>query len=120
MGFFAKFIAAFKGERLRHRVLYDEQRVIFTPADGKQQAVRWDELREVGVLTTDGGPAVDDVHWVLVTQSGDGFSIPSESYGFADLLSRLQQLPGFDNKAVAEAMGCSVDAKFVCWRANVR
>ena len=33
-----------------------------------------------------------------------------------ELLSRLQQLPGFDNEAVIKAMGSTNNAKFLCWK----
>jgi len=106
--------------RRRHRVAFDDVGVTFAQANGTRQLVRWSELVEVGVLTTDEGPTVDDVHWVLIDQTGEGFAVPSESEGMKDLLARLQSLPGFDNQAVIEAMGSSQNAKFVCWtRRNV-
>jgi hypothetical protein len=46
---------------------------------------------------------------------GRGVAIPGGLMGDA-LLQRLQALPGFDNKAVIEAMGCTQDAAFLCWR----
>lgn len=115
MGFLARFIAAWKGELQPHRVVFDDSRITFTQANGKQDFLLWQELVEVGILTTSEGPAADDVYWVLMDMQKNGFAIPSESIGVKELLARLQELPGFDNEAVVQAMGCSNDAKFLCW-----
>lgn len=97
------------------RVDFDDTSVVRTLADGRQERVRWDELREVVILTTDEGPLVDDVFWVLKGAAG-GCVVPSESEGMELLLDRLQQLPGFDNTAVIAAMGCTENQAFPCWR----
>ena len=96
-------------------VVFDGERVLFERADGATEAVRWEELREVWVLTTDQGPIADDVIWVLVGTEG-GCAIPSETAGMSELLSRLQRLPAFDNEAVIRSMASTDNAKFVCWR----
>ena len=85
------------------------------PKKSEVRKVLWSELREVGILTTDAGPAVDDVFWMLVDAPERGCLIPSETAGMGELLKRLQALPGFDSAAVIEAMGSSRNAKFVCW-----
>jgi hypothetical protein len=82
---------------------------------GHGNGVAWSALVEVGILTTDEGPAVEDVFWVLVGRDGGHCVVPGGLAG--PLLPRLQALPGFDNLIVAEAMGSAVDAKFVVWRA---
>ena len=102
------------GERLAS-VAFDGEGVRHERGDGASESVRWEELREVCVLTTDGGPYVDDVFWVLVGREG-GCAIPSETAGMGELLSRLQRLPGFDNEAVIRAMASTENATFVCWR----
>jgi hypothetical protein len=43
----------------RSSVTFDEQRVVRTVALGRTESVRWDELKEVGIVTTDQGPFVD-------------------------------------------------------------
>jgi hypothetical protein len=99
-----------------HQVSFDEEAVTFIQAGGERQVVRWSELVEVGILTTDEGPTVDDVHWILIDEKGEGFAVPSETEGMSQLVARLQKLPEFDNEAVVQAMGSSQDAKFHCWR----
>ena len=99
----------------REKVSFDDERVTRTLADGRQESVRWDELIEVGIMTTDQGPFLDDVFWVLQGVQG-GCIAPSEAEGTGELIIRLQQLPGFDNAAVVKAMGSTQNASFVCWR----
>ena len=96
-------------------VAFDAQRIIRTMPDGTQEVVRWDDLAEVSIVTTDDGPFTDDVFWVL-SGSSSGCLVPSEAQGIKALLSRLQELPGFDNEAVIRAMGSTSNATFVCWR----
>ena len=86
-------------------------------ASGEQQSVRWDELEEVAIVTTDCGPFLDDVFWMLCGKNR-GCVVPSESLGTNELIERLQKLPGFDNHAVIQAMGSTDNARFVCWTRN--
>ena len=77
--------------------------------------VSWVDLQEIGIQTTDGGPFVEDVF--LVLRGGEvRCVIPLEATGFTAVLSRLRELPGFDNDAVISAMTCTDNAAFPCWR----
>ena len=96
-------------------VEFDEEGVVRRLPDGGSERVRWEDLREVVIVTTDEGPFVDDVFWMLVGDHG-GCAVPSESPGFEALMGRLQRLPGFDNDAVIRAMMSTENASFVCWR----
>src|SRR5215813_13096380 len=96
-------------------VSFDEVRVVRTMRNGKTESLPWSDLQEVSIVTTDEGPFADDVFWVLTGASG-GCAVPTNARGAAQLLERLQQLPGFDNKVVIEAMGSASNAMFVCWR----
>jgi hypothetical protein len=100
---------------LNESVLFDTIGVTRTMPDGRTESILWDELQEVNIVTTDEGPAVDDVFWVL-SGNGKGCAVPSESVGMKELLNRLQSLPGFNNAAVIQAMGSTQNAKFVCWK----
>ncbi len=82
--------------------------------DGRVESVSWNELQEVAIITTDEGPLVDDVFWVL-SGVGKGCAVPSESDGMKELLARLQELPGFNNESVIRAMGSTSNSKFICW-----
>jgi hypothetical protein len=97
------------------RVSFDDAAVTRWMPGGRTEHVRWDELEEVGIVTTDEGPWAEDVYWMLRAASG-GCAVGSETVGMDALLERLQQLPGFNNEAVIRAMGSTENATFVCWR----
>jgi hypothetical protein len=84
--------------------------------DGTVEAVAWTDLVEVQIVTTDEGPFVDDVFFLLAGSNGKGVCVPQGAPGSEPLLDRLQKLPNFDNEQVIAAMGCSNNARFVCWK----
>jgi hypothetical protein len=55
---------------------------------------------------------------LLAAGGRSGCAIPSDASGMDLLLPKLQDLPGFDNGQVIQAMATTVDARFVCWRRN--
>lgn len=83
--------------------------------DGKTERVSWSELQRVEILTTDEGPMLPDVFWLLHDKNG-GCAIPQGATGEKELLERLQALPGFDNASLIKAMGSTSNKKFLCWR----
>jgi len=101
------------------RVVVTEDSVTRFRSDGAQESVRWDDLVEVEIITTDDGPWSEDVFWLLTgSDPNSGCAVPQGAEGAGDLLQALQKLPGFDNQAVIAAMGSTSNAKFVCWRKN--
>ena len=84
--------------------------------DGVVETVRWDELQQVQVLTTSDGPFAPDCFWLLRGPETTGCCIPQGATGDAELLDRIQKLPGFDNLAFIEAMGSTQEAIFTCWQ----
>jgi hypothetical protein len=84
--------------------------------DGRQEAVRWDDLVEVAIRTPPEGPWQEDVFFLLTGRHGGGVAVPHGEAVERDLLRWLQALPGFDNEQVVEAMCCAEDAMFLCWR----
>jgi hypothetical protein len=102
-----------------HFVSFDETGVVRSLPNGKTERVAWSDLREVVIMTTDQGPYVDDVFWLLVGSNGSGCLVPSETVGMKELLPRLQELPEFDNRALIEAMGSTTNARFLCWKQQI-
>ena len=84
--------------------------------DGVIETVRWDELQQVQVLTTSDGPFAPDCFWLLRGPETTGCCIPQGATGDAELLDRIQKLPGFNNQAFIEAMGSTQEAIFTCWQ----
>jgi hypothetical protein len=80
------------------------------------EQVVWDDLVGVDIVTTDAGPAVEDVFFVLHGKDGKGCVVPQDVAVAKALLERLQKLPDFDNGKVIEAMGSVGNARFVCWK----
>lgn len=96
-------------------VTLDEEWCTCTRPDGQKEAVRWDQLEEVLLVTTDQGPLEPDVFWVL-SAGETGVVVPQGATGERALLERLQQLPGFDSRPVIAAMGCTENRQFSCWK----
>ncbi|MEO5713236.1 MAG: hypothetical protein ABIT37_07080 [Luteolibacter sp.] len=95
---------------------FDAESVRFYHPEGEIQHIRWDELDEVGIVTTDEGPFVEDVFFMLLSVDKKGCAIPQSAEGNKVLLTRLQMLPGFDNNALIEAMGCTSNQNFRLWK----
>jgi len=88
---------------------------------GKSDRVNCADLAAVVIETNDSGPWLDDVIWHLLGRNeGHCLSIPQSVEGFSELLTRLQALPGFDNREVVAAMGSASLNAFLCWEADAR
>lgn len=81
---------------------------------GPNETVRWSDVQGIVIRTTDKGPFDEDVFFVLEAGK-DTFVIPQEADGVTDLVERIQQLPGFNNEALIESMGCTERKLFLCW-----
>ena len=108
--------------RFRHQppapkdtVSFDDKGVRLLSHDGILRSVNWDDLQAVVIETTDQGPFVEDVFFVLVGKNG-GCVVPHGAAGADALFKRLGKLPGFDYDAACRAMSCAVNNRFLCWR----
>lgn len=77
--------------------------------------VKIDDLDEIGVETTDQGPFVEDVFWILKKgkmriRIGDPHPV------FKMLMDTLGSLEGFDWQPFVEAQSCTDNRYFMCWR----
>lgn len=82
--------------------------------DGTIEEIAWETLERVSILTTDGGPFLEDVFFLLEGPEGTGCAVP-QLHAPEGFLDRLQRLPGFDHEAVIRAMGSTDNDRFVCW-----
>lgn len=82
--------------------------------NGLVEAIGWDDLKEVAIVTTDGGPFAFDVMWVLLGEKS-GCMVPLGATGEDKLIEKLQTLPGFNNEVMIGAMSSTSNQKFVCW-----
>ena len=84
--------------------------------DGTVQQMAWNELKAVIIETNDSGPFEEDVYFLLLSESKENFcAIPQCADSTQTLISRVQNLPEFDNEAVIKAMGCTSNRSFLCW-----
>ena len=100
-------------------IVIDDRGVRRELGNGMIEEVAWRDLVEIQIVTTDQGPFVDDVFFLLVGGDGKGCCVPQGAPGSDPLLERLQALPDFDNDQVIQAMGCSENRRFVCWKKKV-
>lgn len=85
---------------------------------GASEYVRWNDLREVSIVVTQGVNLAEEYYYVL---AGTGKSGVLVSHGLAarhDLVSHLAKLPGFDHRHITEALASPVSQRFVVWRAR--
>lgn len=94
---------------------WDDIHITCRRANGLVERLEWVKLQAVYLETDDSGPFACDVCWLLVG-TDSGMVIPCGAQGEDSLLQRLQQLPGFDNEAVIEAMKTTEERRFLCWK----
>lgn len=99
------------------KVVFDDIRVSRTRADGVAESVKWEDLDEVGILTTHDTATPANPVIVLIPKDGrGGCAIPADTEGAAPLLARLALLPGFDAATFAAAQAAEGIARFTCWK----
>lgn len=94
----------------------DDDAVSRTMADGRQEAVRWDELVEIEVFTTSIGVHRED-GVVLVLSGGQerGCLVPSRLAVEHGVIPRIHALPGFDGRRLVAAMERPPPSRTICW-----
>lgn len=95
----------------------DEERIRRVIPSQIEETIRWKDIAEIAIVTSDKGPFEDDVHWLISNQdksTGVGFS--NGANGIEEVLTQLQTLPNFDNQMVVTAMGSTSNQTFVVWK----
>jgi hypothetical protein len=83
--------------------------------DGTTQAIGWHQVQRIVIETNDSGPWGADVWWLL---EGDHqrCAYPQGATGDTEAMFEYpKRFVGFNDSAVIEAMGCTSNARFVCW-----
>lgn len=115
---FLKSIVKSLRERRRKNpvVNWDAKEIVCHFPDHETKRMAWNDLRAVVIETTDEGPWMEDVYFILFSDDVErGFGIPQCAEGSQGLLERLTQLPGFNDRAVIKAMGSTSNQSFLCW-----
>jgi hypothetical protein len=106
----------FKSTRhLRINYSFDGDIVTVERPLGRKLSLSLHDVDEIGVETTDRGPFMEDVFWVL-KQGTTSLRIPEPSHVFKILMNRFRSLPGFDWRPFTEAMACTDCRYFCCWK----
>lgn len=78
-------------------------------SDGREEAIRWDEVRVVEVMVATRGPHRATGGVVVLGGDDDrGCLIPLDSTASSGLVERLSAFPGMDVKALTEALSGAV------------
>jgi len=91
--------------------LKDNRLSVTTPAHENAQ-ILFDQIKGVAIETNDTGPFGSDVIWHI----SDGkvtIQFPMGATGERQAIYALQQLDGFDNQAVIDAMACTENRVFI-------
>ena len=92
----------------------DETGISEIGKDSGGKKYSWNDVNNVAIMTTSGGPLTDDFFFVIKTDHGD-IVIDQFAAEQMHLMDYFKVLPGFDWGKVAEASGCTSDAVFQCW-----
>jgi predicted metal-dependent HD superfamily phosphohydrolase len=77
----------------------------------------WNGPKSVTIVTSDAGPAGDDVLWVV--EQADGlWKIPNSAMSQATIQELIRICHGFSSKTMIRAMGCSENRIFSVWSAD--
>ncbi len=103
-----------------YRVVLDADHISCAYPSGEVQSIAWTDLALVQIITNDAGPWGVDVLWGFHDRSGIArVVIPGGAAGEPAMLRSLRQLPGFDPKAVIDAMGSTSTRRFIVWSGAV-
>lgn len=76
----------------------------------------WQDLEKIFIETNNQGPFAEDLFWVFVDRQGKDMKIAGTAKGTKELLTRVQELPGFKNESFVQAMGSTEKRQFLCWQ----
>lgn len=100
---------------LRTNYIIEGQAIYMKRAFRKPVCLNLTELDEIGVETTDQGPFIEDVFWIL-KHGNLRFRIGDPHPVFKVLMDRFGKLEGFDWRLFTEAMCCTDNRYFICWK----
>jgi hypothetical protein len=97
-------------------VRFDENGISSSFPNGQKQEILWGHIDCVAIETNDSGPWGADVWWLLEGK-GNRCAYPQGATGDPEALAEYsKRFPRFNDEAVIKAMGCTSNARFVCWQ----
>jgi len=97
------------------RFTFDGQTIVADGPLARRTSVKVKDIDEIGIQTTDAGPFVEDVFW-LINRETDDLYIPQDSPVFKTMMDSFGSFDGFDWKPFTEAMSCTDRQYFLCWK----
>jgi len=99
----------------KETVQVDGEGVLRVDGDVNEK-IYWKDVKEIRIITTDEGPYVEDVFFVLEGNEGSGCLVPHDAAVRTNLLEELQtRFPELDDELVIKAMGCTSNNSFLLW-----
>lgn len=96
-------------------VTADDAAITAAYPDGRRESIAWNDVQRIAIETNDSGPWGADLWW-LFEGTSQRCAYPQGATGDQETLVTLsQRFPGFRDDVVIEAMGCTANARFVCW-----
>ena len=87
------------------------------PSLKKTESVRWDQVDQIKVETTDEGPDVCDVFIILIeSQNKKGVVLPQDRAETEIVIDKILSFPNFDYRTWVIAMGSAENATFDVWK----
>src|SRR6185369_7366841 len=100
-------------------VAADEWQISVSDPEGNERNTTWSLIERVLIRTTDEGPFLPDVFWIVEPIDKSALVFPGGSTGESDVLRALQaSLPGFRSEQVIAAMGSTANQEFLLWERN--
>lgn len=113
------FLLKLKSEKKLERVSFDDKELRRIVGGKIKKKIRWDNLNEISIQTTDEGPYNVDIFWLFIEKDRKTVcTIPNNAKDFSDLLNHIQSFPGFNNELVLQAMSSVSNANFKVWSSS--
>ena len=98
-------------------IVTDHQITCRYPKSNKTETINWEDVDQIQVLTTDEGPRVCDVLFVLQNvQTNTGVALPQDCPETKLVFEKVQKWHGFDNENFIKAMSCTENQWFLVWK----
>ena len=97
-------------------VTTDAAQIALVDPAGGEHRIAWSDIARIIIRTTDEGPLLPDVFWIIEPVDGTPIVIPGGATGEDELLRVAQSvLPGFRNDQMIAAMSSTDCQDFVVW-----
>jgi hypothetical protein len=81
----------------------------------KTEQIKWKDIEEIDIITTDEGPFLPDV-WLILTGKGSGCSMPQGAPNFNEIYEKISKYEDFRFEEFIKAMSSTDNARFNLWK----